>query len=129
MGTDLIPPKPIRLELSQFPAAAWAIALVGAINQFAQQVVSAFKIATPTFREISFKTSATVEDSFPINVPVDTLPSEVRIAAIPSGDSGFSAVTLKWQPVSNNGSSRCIQVNFITGLNADTAYTVRLAYL
>lgn len=126
---DIVPPKPVRLDLALFPAASWARALVSAVNQFALQVVDAFKIAAAKEKELSFKTGEDTVLSFPISFPVEAIPREVRVAAVPNGDTGYSAITVKWQPVTTNGSQRAVRVNFITGLNANTSYVIRLVYL
>lgn len=127
MGTDLIPPKPIRLELSQFPPQPWAKSLVGAINQFAQQVVAAFKIAAPTDKLLDFKTGTTPADSFPIVFPVEQAPGALVVAQVVKGDAWTAAVVPRWSIVTSNG-RLSVSVDFITGLAADTSYSIRLRY-
>lgn len=120
-------PRQVGLVLEQFPPGEWSRSLVNALNQFALEVVQSFRVAGVRYKTLSFTTGDAVEDSFPIDFPVEASPSEVRIAGVPRGDSaGVSAVTVKWQPIVAQGLA--VRVNYITGLTSQTQYAIRLAY-
>ncbi len=120
-------PRQIALVLSTFPLGQWATDLVNAINQFSLEVVQAFQQTAPKYKTLSFATSATIADSFPIDFPVDASPSEVRIAAA-TGDNGTAALTVKWVPISITSSQLGVRVSLITGLSSNTTYSIRLSY-
>ncbi len=123
-------PRQIALVLSSFPASAWAPELVTAINQFAFEVVQAFLFAVPKYKDLKITTGADQEDSFPIDFPVERTPTDVRVAAELSqwgGDSRYAAMTVRWSPIVSNG-ALSVRVNFITGLDANRSYSIRLAY-
>lgn len=122
-------PRQIALVLESFPASAWAPQLVQAINQFAFEVVQAFLFATPKYKVINFATSTNQEDSFPIDIPVESMPVEVRVAAELNqwgGDARYAAMMVRWSPIVTQGLA--VRVNFITGLASNTSYSLRLAY-
>lgn len=121
-------PRQIALVLSQFPSATWSAALVSAVNQFAIEVVQAFRVAQPVYRELAIVTTAVVADSFPISFPVDSTPVDLWVAAVPRGDIGTSAVTVKWQPIALTGGQLGVSIDLITGLTANSTYTVRVGY-
>ena len=121
---DPTPPRQVSLDISLFPQAPWATALVNAVNQFAVQVVQAFARSTTRYKVLSFTTRSNVAASFPNDVLCDSPPQEVRIAAVVTG-APSGAVTVVWQPLS---SGKAFRVSLITGLAASTAYQVRLAW-
>jgi len=125
---DIIPPKPARLDLAQFPAEGWARILVSAFNQFALQVVQALTIAAPKYKVIDFSTGADPIDSFPIDFPVPFAPNEVRVAAVLVGDTGFDGITAKWSTTIKNSNSLCVRIRWFSGLSSNTTYSIRLAY-
>ncbi len=120
------PPRQVALVLSLFPREPWAQALVSAVNQFALEVVRAFTFGQPVYKTLDFTTGAAVADSFPIDFPVEATPVDVWVSAVPSGDNGTSAVTVKWQPISTPGLA--VRVNLVTGLAVNTTYSIRLGY-
>ncbi len=129
MGVKL--PRQVALVLEAFPASVWAPQLVQAVNQFALEVVQAFLFTIPKYKVLIFATSENQEDSFPIDFPVEAIPTEVRVAAELNqwgGDSRYAAMTIRWSPVIGNNGQPCVRVNFITGLNSDSSYSIRLAY-
>ncbi len=120
-------PRQVALVLELFPKESWAQTLVNAVNQFALEVVQALRVAQVQYKTLTFRTGEDVTAAFPIDFPVESTPRDVRIAGIPSGDViGLSAITVKWQPIVAQGLS--VRVQYITGLTANTSYTVRLAY-
>ncbi len=120
---EIIPPKQAQLSLAQFPQESWAVSLVSAFNQFSVQVVNAFKIAAPKYKVLSFTTGAAVADSFPIDFPVETAPSDVRVAMVVNG-APSGAVTVVAQVLSGG---KLVRVSSITGLSINTTYSIRLA--
>ncbi len=116
-----IPPKPVRLSLGRFPKEPWAKDLVDAFNQLALQTTQALTMTAPALKTLKFTTGATVADSFPIDVPVTSPPSTwsaMVLSGVPSG-----AVTVQAAPLSGG---KLLRVSLITGLAADTAYSIRL---
>lgn len=125
---DINLPRQVALVLEQFPKADWSRALVNALNQFALEVVQAFRFSRPNYKTLSVITGPTVADTFPIVFQVESMPVDVWIAATPVGDTGTAAITVKWQPIVSNSSQLGVSVNLITGLSADTTYSIRLGY-
>ncbi len=123
---DVKLPRQIALVLSAFPKGPWSQTLVNAINQFSLEVVQAFRFGQPKYKVLTFTTGSSSADSFPIDFPVEATPVDVWIAAVISGDTGGSAITLKWQPISTPALS--VRVTLITGLGDDTTYNIRLGY-
>lgn len=122
-------PRQIALVLESFPASTWAPQLVSAVNQFALEVVQAFLFSIPKYKTLTIRTGPNQEDAFPIDFPVQAIPSEVRVAAELNqwgGDSKYAAMTVRWSPIVTQG--LCVRVNFITGLDANSSYSIRLAY-
>lgn len=119
-------PKPQQLDLGRFPREPWAQVLVSAFNQLALQVLQALNIAAPKYKTLDFTTGPDVTASFPLDIPVEAFPLDVRVAGVISGDAGFEAVTPKWSNISTPG--RCVRIRYITGLSANTTYSIRLAY-
>lgn len=116
-------PKQVRLDLTQFPDAPWAKALVGAFNQLSQQVTQAGGATQPTFRELRLKTGPTPSKSFPIDVKVDAPVKSVSVALVVSGTpSGAVFAT-----ASMLSGGKLLRVSNISGLAANTEYTIRLA--
>ena len=122
---DPTPPKQVSLDVTAFPAGAWATSLVGAFNQFVVQTVQAFALVVTKYKVLTFTTRSSVAASFPINVQVDSLPLEVRVAGILAGTPN-GAVTVVWEPLS---SGKAFRVRNITGLAVNSSYQIRLAYL
>lgn len=118
-----VPPKPQRLDLDLFPLEPWAKPLVDSFNQLALQTTQALTVVAPKYKTLSFRTGATPANSFPIDVMVDAPPNSVRIAMVLTGiPSG--AVTVVAQVLSGG---RVLRVSSITGLAANTTYSLRLA--
>lgn len=116
-------PKPARLDLALFPKEPWAKALVDAFNQLSLQTTQALTGVGGVTKVLSFKTGATPANSFPIDVRVDSPPKSVRVAMVLSGvPSG--AVTVVAQLLSGG---KFLRVSNITGLAANTTYSIRLA--
>lgn len=118
-----IPPKPVRLMLAQFPKEPWAKSLVDAFNQLALQTTQALTTVAPTLKTLTFTTGATVADSFPIDVKVEAPVTSARVAMVLSGTPS-GAVTVQAKPLSGG---KLLRVSLITGLAANTAYSIRLA--
>ncbi len=124
MGAEAKPPRQVALVQSQFPAEGWATSLVNQFNQFALETVRAFGFVTPKYKVLVISTGATVADSFPIDIPIDFAPTEVRVAMVLSGvPSG--AVTVVGTPILAN--NPVLRVTSITGLAANSTYSIRLA--
>lgn len=121
-------PRQIALVRALFPAGIGFGDLVNLINQFALEVVQAFRFVTPTYKTLTFTTGDDPTTLFPIDFPVEATPNDVWIAN--SGDSGLSAqaMTVKWEPIVGNKSSLQVRVNLLTGLANNSTYSVRLGY-
>lgn len=117
------PPKPVRLELGLFPKEPWAKPLVDAINQLSLQTTQATTRKGVTYKVLTFKTPASAADAFPIDIKVDAPVTDVRVALVLSGAPN-GAVTVTAQMLSGG---KLLRVSNITGLAANTAYSVRLA--
>lgn len=120
---NVTPPRQVQLVRNEYPQDAWATSLVNLFNQFVVQTCSAFGSAVTKYKTLSFVTSGVASDSFPIDVPVDVLPSEVRIAQVASGTVS-GAVTVQWTPL---GSGQTVRISLITGLLPTTSYEIKLA--
>ncbi len=98
--------------------------LVEQLNQFSVQTVQALTARGPKYKLLTFTTGASAADSFPIDIKVEGLPNEVRVAQVPSGQvAAGAAVAVQWQPLSNG----LVRIANISGLSANTAYEVKLA--
>jgi hypothetical protein len=116
-------PKPVRLDLSLFPQEPWATALVNAFNQLSLQTTQALSGVGGVLKEISFKTGATVANSFPIDIPVASPVKSARVAMVLSG-LPTGPVTVVAAMLSGG---KHLRVSSITGLAANTPYALRLA--
>lgn len=117
------PPKQAALRLSDFPREPWAVKLVNAFNQMSLETTKALDAAGPKMRVLEFATGATVADSFPIDVPVDFIVTDARVAMVLKGTPS-GAVTVTAQMLSGG---KLLRVSSITGLSASTRYSIRLA--
>lgn len=120
---ELTPPKQVKLDLAIFPKTPWAKALVDALNQFSLQTTQALQVAGPKYKTINFTTGAVVADSFPIDIKVDAPVLDARVAMVLSGIP-TGAVVLTAQMLSGG---KLLRVSSISGLAANTPYTLRLA--
>lgn len=120
---EVRPPTQIRLTPESFPKEPWAKELVGALNQFSVETVQAINVVTTTYRDVAFVTGALPSDSFPIDIPCERRPNEVRIAQLLSGQpEGVPGIL--WQPLSGG---QLFRVTLISSLAANTTYRFRLA--
>lgn len=117
------PPKQLRLDPTQFPKEPWAKALVDAFNQLSLQTTQALTGGGANYKTLTFKTGATVANSFPIDVKTAVSVTSARVAMVLSGEA-TGAVTVVAQPLSGG---KTLRVSNITGLAANTAYSIRLA--
>ncbi len=117
------PPKQVQLVKELFPKEPWASSLVAALNQFSVQVVETFRATATRYKVLTFSTGADPATSFPIDVPVDEPPSDVRVAMVLSG-APSGPVTVLAQPLSGG---KLLRVSSITGLAANSTYSIRLA--
>jgi hypothetical protein len=123
-STKVTPPGELRLVVGDFPAEPWAKRLVEGVNQFSTETVKAIATAATVYKLLSFTTGSVVADSFPIDIPVEAPPLEVRVAQVVSGAPSAGEVPgLLWQPLSGG---KTIRVSLISGLQARTAYVIRL---
>ncbi len=116
-------PKQVQLSLEQFPKESWAQSLVAGFNQFVVQTVAALRIAAPVYKVLSFTTGPTVSDSFPIAIQVDAPVSECRVGMILAGNPTGAVFAV----AQNLSGGRLVNVTNITGLAANTFYSIRLA--
>ncbi len=120
---EVTPPKPLRLALEQFPKEPWAESLVDAFNQLALQTTQALTVVGPKYKTLDIKTGVTPANSFPIDVKVEAPPKSVRVAMVLAGTpSGAVSVTAQ---VLSGG--KLVRVSNISGLAANTSYSIRLA--
>jgi len=116
-------PYPQRLTLEQFPAEPWARALVAGFNQFSTDVVSALRASGAVYKIINVTTTTDPADAFPIDVPVDGVVMEARVAMVLAGAPiGGVAVTARMLSLG------LLRVSYISGLAADSEYQIRLAF-
>ncbi len=122
---SFVPPRQVALVLEQFPREEWARSLVNALNQFSLETVASLTLQSPFYKDLTFTTAPLVADTFPIDFPVKSRPTDVHVATVLSGvPSG--AVTVLWV---SSGSGTTVRISSITGLAAATAYSIRLAVL
>lgn len=117
------PPKEARLSLADFPEQPWAKKLVDAFNQFSAETTKALVASQSTYKELDVKTGATVANAFPIDVPVSFIVKDVRVAMVLSGTPS-GAVTVTASMLSGG---KLLRVSSITGLSANSRYSLRLA--
>lgn len=117
------PPKEVRLSLSDFPAQPWAKKLVDAFNQFSLETTKALVATSAKYKTLDISTGTTVADSFPIDVPVSFIVTDVRVAMVLSGTPS-GAVTVTASMLSGG---KLLRVSSITGLAASSKYSIRLA--
>lgn len=122
---EIVPPRQLQLVPGEFPKEPWAQSLVSGLNQFSVQTVQAFRIASVQYKILTFNSGLTSADSFPIDIPVDVLPSEIRIACVVNGEPAVGVgVTVRWRAL---GGGKSVRISEITGLAASTDYSIRLA--
>lgn len=121
---DAPPPKQISLVRAQFPLESWATSLVNAVNQFSREVVQSLSKSAKVYRVLSFSTGADPLASFPIDLQVDFVPVEVRVAMVLSG-TPIGAVSVVAVPIMGDG--QVLRVINVTGLAANSTYSLRLA--
>ena len=106
-----------------FPNEPWAKALVETFNKFSLETTRALTDVGGVQKTLTFKTGATVANSFPIDVKVESVIKSVRVAMVLTGvPSGAMSVT-----ASMLSSGRSLRVSNISGLAANTSYSLRLA--
>lgn len=125
------PPKQVKLDLAAFPKEPWAQQLVTAFNQLSLQTTQALQVAAPKYKDLVFKTGAVAANSFPIDVTLDFKPSNVSVAQVTNGATTGGTV-IQWQLLSltrqqSQSGNFVIRVSRISGLLADTSYSIRLA--
>lgn len=117
-------PKQVRLDPERFPrGAAWVRPLVDAFNQLSLQVTQALTSRADPYRVLEVVTEATPADAFPIDVPVGRIVTEARVAMVLAG-APAGAVTVVASMLSGG---KLLRVSNITGLAANTRYSIRLA--
>ncbi len=119
-------PKQAALVLSMFPPEPWAKALVEAFNQLSLQSTQSAQAligAGGKYKVLDIKTGASVAASFPIDVKVAEPVKSVRVAMVLTGVP-TGAVSVEAQLLSGG---RLVRVSNITGLAANTIYSIRLA--
>lgn len=132
---------PIKLiNKEDFRDYPWAEKLLWPLNRFMESVYGALN-RDVTFganirsqlKTVSFETSATIADTFPLKIQPDAeisktvVPSDIILTKINRTDGTLLAdgVTLDW----GLGSDGQININFITGLVASTQYIMRTIIL
>ena len=128
---EAAPPTPARLDISQFPKEPWAKTLVSVLNQFFAETVTALGRLEPTYKELTFRTGASLSGAFPIDITLPFAPLDVHVAQVLSGTVA-GALSVRWQPlVSGRKQSQAgnysIRVSYIDGLAVGQLYTLRLA--
>lgn len=130
-----VPPRTKQITVEVPEDAEWGIVLLAQLNQFILSVTSALQGALTRKQNFSSQryvlevtTGAAVIDSFPFrfNCTLPSAPEKVEIAqaqVITKGGS-FSGArdASNWELTDGNQ----IQINEITGLNADTQYRLIL---
>ncbi len=115
-------PKQAQLVLEQFPKEPWARSLVEAFNQLSLETTQALTGTGANFKTLDIKTGATVADSFPINIKTDRIVNSVSLAMVLNGTL-TGACTITAQALSGG---KLLRVSNITGLAANTSYSLRL---
>ncbi len=115
-------PKQVSLSLAQFPQEPWAKALVEAFNQLSLETTQALTGIGANFKTLDIKTGATVANSFPIDIKVDRIVKSATLAMVLNGVL-TGACTITAQVLSGG---KLLRVTNITGLAANTSYSLRL---
>lgn len=120
---NITPPRQVQLVREDFPSDTWATSLTNMFNQFVVQTCSAFGSATTIYKNLTFTTGVVPADSFPIDIPVGSVPNEVRLAQVVFGASA-SANQVQWTPLA---SGQTVRISLVTGLLPSTSYVIKLA--
>lgn len=119
-------PKQIQLVKEAFPNEPWAKMLVDAFNQLSAQVTQAASVATKETKSLKFTTGASVATSFPLDIPVERIPTDVRVSQV-IGAVGSGANAAQWAVLARNSKGVIVvRISLITGLLPSTKYEVRL---
>lgn len=112
-----LPPSPAPEQISKAFNQ-----LVAELIQILQAQQTNNQSPTVTFKEITIRTGPVVADSFPIDLPIATQPSDVHVAQVITG-TAIGAVTVTYTILA----SKKLRIHTITGLASNTLYVIRLS--